>query len=668
MIHRKKWLSRAAIRTLSISALSLSALSLGSMPCQVRADDTTWTGAASNNFFAAGNWTAGAPNTVDFLALIEGGANLPAVIGANTPATSLGAIQIGLSSAGGSVLHEGGDLTIDGSGLNAETVIGGSAAANSALIMKGNARILYDTPIVSGGQGFDTDGSGKDFDIGKKTPEGFLGSLEMRDNSALHISDDLKISDGGGGHGLVTLSGRAQLLAGSGASVAGVSKLLVSDDALFATGNSAAVGDSVQGRTNEGYLTLSTNPGEDATVEVTGNGRIYTRTLQQRGSTTNVTLRDRGQFHVFDVFAFAAPSEGKSTVTGSAQGPQRTSHLSQDASADTTFRLFNQSAFTVDSDLEDSSWSGLAISGGNNRGANSAGGKTVIEVHDQSRFAVYQDLNMTVGTGETAESTLVVRGPQATVHIGGELRMAITPEGDANPGHATLHAVLTGPTHSTISVVEAAHIANGDLVVTLDGYAPRGGEVYQLLTAGSVVGSSFRSAELPSLANGLSWNLQVGAKAVTLRVSLPGDFNSNGILDAADIDQLSAQVRGGTNPLAYDLNSDRLVNDADRDVWVNSLRKTYFGDANLDGVFDSGDFVVVFQAGQYEDTTPGNSGWATGDWNGDADFDSGDFVTAFQAGGYEKGPRAAVQAVPEPTAGLLALPGFLLLAGLRRRR
>jgi MYXO-CTERM domain-containing protein len=246
--------------------------------------------------------------------------------------------------------------------------------------------------------------------------------------------------------------------------------------------------------------------------------------------------------------------------------------------------------------------------------------------------------------------------------------MAITPEGDANPGHATLHAIVTGPTHSRVDVIDAAHIANGDLVVTFDGYTPQGGEIYQLLTAGSVIGSSFRSTELPALPQGLSWNLQLNTKSVTLVVSPRGDFNGNGVLDAADIDQLSTQVRAGTNPVAYDLNNDQLVTDADRTVWVNDLRKTYFGDANLDGLFDSGDFVTVFQAGQYEDAKTGNSSWATGDWNGDADFDSGDFVTAFQAGGYEQGPRAAVQAVPEPTAGLLALPGFLVLAAIRRRR
>ncbi|MEZ6115943.1 MAG: FG-GAP-like repeat-containing protein [Pirellulaceae bacterium] len=60
------------------------------------------------------------------------------------------------------------------------------------------------------------------------------------------------------------------------------------------------------------------------------------------------------------------------------------------------------------------------------------------------------------------------------------------------------------------------------------------------------------------------------------------------------------------------------------------------GDANRDGVFDSADFVQVFQAGQFEDEVRGNSIWETGDWNDDGDFDSADLVYAFTFGVYQK--------------------------------
>jgi hypothetical protein len=148
-------------------------------------------------------------------------------------------------------------------------------------------------------------------------------------------------------------------------------------------------------------------------------------------------------------------------------------------------------------------------------------------------------------------------------------------------------------------------------------------------------------------------------------VVLPGDFSGNGILDAADIDLLSTEVRLGNNPVAFDLNGDAAVNQQDRAFWIDSVKKTWLGDSNLDGVFSSADFVAIFQVGEYEDGNAGNSGWSDGDWNGDAEFDTADFVIAFQAGGYEKGPRPA--AVPEPASCLLILIGGYVSLSRRRR-
>jgi hypothetical protein len=141
-----------------------------------------------------------------------------------------------------------------------------------------------------------------------------------------------------------------------------------------------------------------------------------------------------------------------------------------------------------------------------------------------------------------------------------------------------------------------------------------------------------------------------------------GDFNGNGVLDAEDIDLLSAEVRSGTNNETFDLNSDEQISDVDRTLWVERLKSTYFGDSNLDGQFDSRDLVAVFQAAKYEDAIDGNSGWATGDWNGDGDFSSRDLVLTFEFGGYEQGPRV-VTAVPEPgritMIMMLGLSGFM---------
>ncbi|MDG2383169.1 MAG: PEP-CTERM sorting domain-containing protein [Pirellulaceae bacterium] len=158
-------------------------------------------------------------------------------------------------------------------------------------------------------------------------------------------------------------------------------------------------------------------------------------------------------------------------------------------------------------------------------------------------------------------------------------------------------------------------------------------------------------------------NVSVASATVTVE----GDFDGDGLLTAFDIDLLSEESRVGTNLIEFDLNADNLVNDDDRVIWVEQLKNTYFGDSNLDGEFNSTDFVYVFQRGKYEDDAPFNATWADGDWNGDGDFNSSDFVTAFQGGGFEIGPRAPA-AVPEPSSSLLMLIAVAMSFILRTRR
>lgn len=140
-----------------------------------------------------------------------------------------------------------------------------------------------------------------------------------------------------------------------------------------------------------------------------------------------------------------------------------------------------------------------------------------------------------------------------------------------------------------------------------------------------------------------------------------GDFNADGVLDASDIDALTNEINSGGNGTAFDLNGDGAVDGSDRTMWIKDLKNTWIGDSNLDGEFNSSDFVQVFGAGEYEDAATLNSTWATGDWNGDGEFNSSDFVAAFGDGGFELGPRVAAT-VPEPSGLILCLLGFSLFA------
>jgi hypothetical protein len=65
------------------------------------------------------------------------------------------------------------------------------------------------------------------------------------------------------------------------------------------------------------------------------------------------------------------------------------------------------------------------------------------------------------------------------------------------------------------------------------------------------------------------------------------------------------------------------------------------GDSNHDGRFNSSDFVLVFQAGEYEDGIAGNSTFEEGDWNGDGDVTTSDLVFVFQAGAFDRNAEFA---------------------------
>ena len=149
--------------------------------------------------------------------------------------------------------------------------------------------------------------------------------------------------------------------------------------------------------------------------------------------------------------------------------------------------------------------------------------------------------------------------------------------------------------------------------------------------------------------------------------SVPGDFDGDQVLSTNDINVLTSEIASGADDLRFDVNGDMSVDDADLSFWVKDIKQTWFGDADLDGEFNSNDLIEIFVAGKYEKNIP--AVWSEGDWNADATFSSSDLIVALSDGGYEVGTLNTVNAVPEPGTIrllMLALVGMLALA--RRTR
>jgi hypothetical protein len=189
-----------------------------------------------------------------------------------------------------------------------------------------------------------------------------------------------------------------------------------------------------------------------------------------------------------------------------------------------------------------------------------------------------------------------------------------------------------GNVPSTFRLTLANPNGDGTVYVTLDGTDPRAAD-----GSASPLAIAFEaplSLRTPSVVKarvlrGGEWS------ALTEATFYPeGDVDRDGILSAADIDALCAAVLSGSEDSRFDLTGDSQVDTSDHQRLVDGVLQVVVGDANLDGMFNSSDLVLIFQLGEYEDRSAGNSGWSDGDWNCDGEFSTSDLVVAFQRGGY----------------------------------
>ncbi|MCA9216630.1 MAG: chitobiase/beta-hexosaminidase C-terminal domain-containing protein [Planctomycetales bacterium] len=168
----------------------------------------------------------------------------------------------------------------------------------------------------------------------------------------------------------------------------------------------------------------------------------------------------------------------------------------------------------------------------------------------------------------------------------------------------------------------------GTIYYTTDGSDPRlpGGEINP--SASQITSDSLRVPGTQTLRlrvlNGDEWSA-----LENVEFQLAGDLDRNGTIEPSDVDVICFAI--GQRDLDFDLDHDGDVDLRDLETFLASIGSV-IGDSNLDGTFDSTDFVQVFQANVFEKDKIAT--WATGDWNCDGKFGSSDFVYAFASGSY----------------------------------
>jgi hypothetical protein len=251
---------------------------------------------------------------------------------------------------------------------------------------------------------------------------------------------------------------------------------------------------------------------------------------------------------------------------------------------------------------------------------------------------------------------------------GGSITWQFDPDGDL-PYESWFHVAAIGTGQSLSLYINGEPVASGGTATS-----NYGSSSYPFRIGGDIFdegGNRFRGTldEVAFWDVALSADQIQGHFAGAVGTEIAGDFNANGGLDVDDVSLLQRAIYEGSIDLTFDVDGNSVIDDDDLFFWITEIAVTRYGDSNLDGVFNSSDFVQVLAAGEYEDDIPENSRWESGDWNSDLEFDSADLVFALSTGGYEQPPLGA-ESVPEPAGAVFAWLTTLTAAafGHRRRR
>ena len=267
----------------------------------------------------------------------------------------------------------------------------------------------------------------------------------------------------------------------------------------------------------------------------------------------------------------------------------------------------------------------------------------------------------------TLEVTLpIFRDTAPTGTPSGEINIEVWSDVDGRPdslyasvGTVELEALPpVGSRDDLLSLVDRRDFAT--LVAEVDGLQI--GSIYHLVVdpAEATVGSNQRygigtfqpsdhTNDSPRLLLGSgkgAWEVGSGPASylhmtINALAAILGDFDGSRVLDAADIDLLSEQIRNSSNDRDFDLNDDGSLTDVDRQIWIELLAGTILGDADLDGTVNFSDFLAL-SAGFGK---PG--GWTDGDVDGNGQVEFPDFLALSANFGQSS---AVLATVPEPAS------------------
>jgi T5SS/PEP-CTERM-associated repeat protein len=189
-------------------------------------------------------------------------------------------------------------------------------------------------------------------------------------------------------------------------------------------------------------------------------------------------------------------------------------------------------------------------------------------------------LDLADGTFTMTAGRLVVDEVIGNLELGGTLAPGDSPgmtsiSGDYTQGAGgVLEIEIAGITAASqfdlLSIGGAAELAGTLAVSLLEGFMPSSGDVFEIVTAVGGISGTFANTFLPALSGDLTWQVDYSSNVVLLTVEmsgLPGDFNGDGQVDAADY--VVWRVGLGT-----------IYTQADYDIWLAHFGESSGGSAS----------------------------------------------------------------------------------------
>ena len=200
---------------------------------------------------------------------------------------------------------------------------------------------------------------------------------------------------------------------------------------------------------------------------------------------------------------------------------------------------------------------------------------------------------LTVASGGTITSSQVIVGALGKLQGDGTITGDIINRGVVSPGLSPTAWTVRNYTQDATGslLIELASASNydslqstssgqidGQLQISLlNNFSPTVGDSFEVMHFNGGIFGTFAQTTLPTLGSGLAWNVNYSGVALQLNVVsvLGGDFNRDGIVDAADYtawrDMVGQVVTPGTGA---DSDGNGMIDQADYDFWALHFGET----------------------------------------------------------------------------------------------